>query len=134
MGVPSNVLCCLCGENIPKGPDLCSVNFHYFTELKLNDKGTAFKWFFQQGGAHGSCWEDHVAQYASAPECCPVCDKAFTAAEKKSPPNKLFKIALYRYRKKGAEAVIALHAKCFRDIKWKQFPFMPPTDFSELGD
>lgn len=134
MSTPSGVLCCLCGTNIPKGPDLSSVHFHYFTKLKINDKGTAYKWAFQQGGAHYSCWNSYIDKYQDTPDCCPVCEKAFTAAEKKSPPTTIFKIAFYRYRKKGMEAVIALHAKCFRSIKWEQFPFFPPKDFSELGE
>lgn len=112
-------MCFICGGYSEKGPDLCSINFHQYGELELNEKRNGYKGFFQQRAAHASCLDPLLSGSEENPNRCAVCHKTIRSMLRRST-----KLAVYRYRKRGCSHVISLHDSCLKGIKAKDFPLM----------
>ena len=115
-------MCLICGRSSKAGTGFCSVNLHHYNELQPNEKGTGYKGWFQQGGAHHSCIRELLLQSDHDPDRCVVCLKRITPSSQR----RATKLAIYIYRRRGYAGTVSIHDACFKRIKSEAFPFLKP--------
>jgi len=116
-GGKTTYLCFLCGTDLEHGAGFCTVNFHSYRELVLNEKKNGYIGWHQRGAAHFSCVEQFLEKSTAQPDACVVCDKKIRSLK----GLRCSKLAVYVYRKRGCSGVLGMHDKCLRRIKVKEF-------------
>lgn len=111
-------MCFICGKFEEAKPDFCSINFHNFKKLKLNEKGNAYDGWFLRGTAHLKCIEEYIE--GGNEKACMFCKKEIKSIFKIG----CSKMAVYVYRKRGCYGVFGLHDRCFKKVRHKDFFFI----------
>lgn len=121
MSSKSNFGCLACEQQVQSGPGFCTVNFHYYRDLKLNEQQNGYLGSYLQAAAHLSCVEEFLEKGQRNAEDCVICNKRIGKLRSKISS----KLAIYLYRKRGCYGIFSAHDSCLKKkVFQKNFAFV----------